>query len=304
MNAEKEKRSIEILKLFEPQDEPYWLCYSGGKDSDVISILAKLAGVKHERHYNLTTVDSPVTVQYIKSQPDVIIDKARWPDGRHKTMSNLIEHKGFLPTRMTRFCCTQLKEDAAGKGHLKVTGVRASESVSRAKNAGLVKITGKPKTTQKIADDNGAEYRSGNNMIILNFDNSATRRTVEQCYRTTASLINPILDWDEKDVWEFLKHYGCESNPEYCNGFHRIGCVGCPMANKNRIRDFKAYPKYFGVYYRACKKIFENDPHRIKAANDPLSYMIWWLEYDDINKFIDDYGDILEINGIDVPKKL
>ena len=100
MNTEKEKRSIEILKLFEPQDEPYWLCYSGGKDSDVISILAKLAGVKHERHYSLTTVDSPVTVQYIKSQPDVIIDKARWSDGRHKTMSNLIEHRGMMPTRL------------------------------------------------------------------------------------------------------------------------------------------------------------------------------------------------------------
>lgn len=45
---EKERKAIEALKMFEPQDEPYYLCYSGGKDSDVIRILAALAGVKHD----------------------------------------------------------------------------------------------------------------------------------------------------------------------------------------------------------------------------------------------------------------
>lgn len=44
--AKKEKRAIEYLKAFEPKDEPYYLCYSGGKDSDCIRILAELAGVK------------------------------------------------------------------------------------------------------------------------------------------------------------------------------------------------------------------------------------------------------------------
>ena len=56
---EKEQKAIEALKMFEPEDEPYYLCYSGGKDSDVIRILAQLAGVKHEIHHNLTTVDAP-----------------------------------------------------------------------------------------------------------------------------------------------------------------------------------------------------------------------------------------------------
>jgi phosphoadenosine phosphosulfate reductase len=57
MNIEKEKRAIQYLKTFEPQDEPYYLRYSGGKDSDVIKILAQLAGVKYEAVHNLTTVD-------------------------------------------------------------------------------------------------------------------------------------------------------------------------------------------------------------------------------------------------------
>lgn len=64
--AKKEKRAIEYLKAFEPKDEPYYLCYSGGKDSDCIRILAELAGVKTDIKHNLTTVDAPETVHYVQ----------------------------------------------------------------------------------------------------------------------------------------------------------------------------------------------------------------------------------------------
>ena len=83
MNAEKEKQAIQTLRSFQPKNfkteepEPYYLCYSGGKDSDTILALAKLAGVKFEAVHNLTTVDAPETVRYIKNNPDVRID---YPD--------------------------------------------------------------------------------------------------------------------------------------------------------------------------------------------------------------------------------
>lgn len=140
MNIEKEKRAIEYLKNFEPEDEPYFLCYSGGKDSDCIRILAALAGVKHEIHHNLTTVDAPETVRYVKTIPGIIIDRPE------KNMWQLIIHKGMPPTRPMRYCCEKLKEHG-GKGRLKITGVRREESIQRAKNAGVVKMIGKPKTT-------------------------------------------------------------------------------------------------------------------------------------------------------------
>ena len=151
---EKELQAIDRLKTFEPTDEPYYLCYSGGKDSDVIRILADLAGVKHELHHNLTTVDAPETIQYIKSIPSVIIDKARYTDGSHKTMWNLIPIKRMPPTRIVRYCCQELKEQG-GKGRLKVTGVRWAESKNRKDNQGGVTIIGKPKTVQKqLTEDN------------------------------------------------------------------------------------------------------------------------------------------------------
>ena len=65
MNTEKERIAIERLKAFEP-DEGYYLCYSGGKDSDAIRILADIAGINYECHNNHTTVDAPETVYYIR----------------------------------------------------------------------------------------------------------------------------------------------------------------------------------------------------------------------------------------------
>ena len=155
---EKERIAIERLKTFAPENgDKYCLSYSGGKDSDVIRILAQLADVPHEVHHCLTTVDAPETVQYIKSIPGVIIDKATYADGTPKTMWNLIPRKKIPPTRIMRYCCTELKE-WGGKGKLKITGIRWEESRNRRNNGDVVKIIGKEKTTQKKLQEHGLNF--------------------------------------------------------------------------------------------------------------------------------------------------
>ena len=239
MNIEKEKRAIEYLKSFEPETEPYYLCYSGGKDSDCIRILASLAGVKHDIVNNHTTVDAPETVRYIRSIPNIQIEYPK------KTMWQLIEEKGMPPTRLVRYCCAELKEHG-GKGRVKVTGVRWAESAKRAESAGVVKVIGKPKTVERIAEEMGLDGRiNRQGGYVLNDDNDSSRRFVEMCYRTTSTMVNPVVDWSDEDVWEFLRHYGCQSNPLYECGYKRIGCIGCPNAScANRKREFARYPKY------------------------------------------------------------
>ena len=112
---EKERIAIERLRAFEPADG-YFLAYSGGKDSDCIKILAQLAGIKFEAVHNLTTVDAPETVRYVKSQPDVRINRSYDRDGKLVTMWNLIVRKGTPPLRISRYCCSELKEpNGAGK---------------------------------------------------------------------------------------------------------------------------------------------------------------------------------------------
>lgn len=212
MNQEKERRAISYLQKFEPKEEPYFLCYSGGKDSDCIRILAQLADVKHEIYHNLTTVDAPETVRYVKSIPGVIINRPKL------TMWELIVKKGYPPTRISRYCCSELKE-GNGKGRKKITGVRWEESAKRRDNNDFIKILGKQKTTEKELNHTGINYSiSKQGGIIMNDDNDDARRFVESCYRTNHVMVNPIVDWTTQDVWEFLHYYGCESNPLYQEG--------------------------------------------------------------------------------------
>lgn len=283
---ELEKRAIAYLKSFEPEDEPYYLCYSGGKDSDCIRILAQLAGVRHEIHHNLTTVDAPETVQYVKSIPGVHIDHSYYPDGTRKTMWNLIVNNGIPPTQIIRYCCRELKEHG-GKGHMKITGVRWAESIKRSKNTGFVKIVGKPKTVQKKAEADGIDHRVTKiGGLILNHDNAESRRFVEHCYRTTSTMLNPIVDWTDSDVWRFIRHYGCESNPLYHCGKKRIGCIGCPMQSKEgRMREFRLYPKYKLAYIRAFEKMlksrnFKGNTNQCIKWETGKDVYNWWIGID------------------------
>lgn len=61
MNIGKEQTAIRACSHY-PKETDY-LCYSGGKDSDCVRILAELAGVNYDLVHNLTTVDAPETVQ-------------------------------------------------------------------------------------------------------------------------------------------------------------------------------------------------------------------------------------------------
>ena len=56
MDKKKVERAIKLLQSI-PQDGPIELCYSTGKDSDVILELAKMSGISFEAIYKNTTCD-------------------------------------------------------------------------------------------------------------------------------------------------------------------------------------------------------------------------------------------------------
>lgn len=260
----KVENAIKRIQLANLSEEPLYVCYSGGKDSKVIRHLMGMSGVPHELHYNLTTVDIPSVVREIMDDKEVIVEKARYSDGTQKTMWNLIVKSHMPPTRMCRYCCSELKE-ASGNGRICVTGVRAAESARRAKQAGEAKIFGK----------NGVE-------IIHNMDNDENRRMIEQCYRTKKTLINPIIDWTDDDIWEFSKAENIKQNPLYiqCGGTKkRLGCILCPMASiEDRLNDLKDYPKIVDCYIKAFDKMLENMPDKSKLRwKNGTEVMDRWL---------------------------
>jgi len=120
---DKIETAIKRLKLYEPK-EGYYLAFSGGKDSVTIKKLAELAGVKFDAHYNVTTIDPPELVKFIRQyHPDVIFEKPKKP------MLELVKKYG-LPLRKHRWCCALYKE-RGGKGRRVITGVRWEESARR-----------------------------------------------------------------------------------------------------------------------------------------------------------------------------
>lgn len=118
--------AIRRIKLHEPP-EGYYVAFSGGKDSCVILDLVKRAGAKFSAHLNITTVDPPEVLKFVRQNyPEVTMEKPKI------SMKKLIEKKGILPTRLARYCCAEFKE-RGGIGRFVVTGVRHAESVRRRK---------------------------------------------------------------------------------------------------------------------------------------------------------------------------
>lgn len=220
------QKAILRLKEFEAQairmhPDGYWVAFSGGKDSIVLLNLVKRSGVKYTAHFNVTTVDPPELLRFIRDnypRSEVAWEK---PD---RSMFQLIVDKMMLPTRIVRFCCEHLKE-CGGKGRFVITGIRWAESVKRSK-----------------------------------------RGMVETCYRDSRTrYLNPIIEWTDADVWQYIR----ENHLPYCclydEGFKRIGCVGCPMAGRGRVKEFARWPKIEKRYRAAAaaagaKNIRDNGP--------------------------------------------
>ena len=86
--------------------------YSGGKDSDVLVDLFRKSGVKFIVIHNHTTLDAPETVYYVRKkfaewEAAGIKCKIFYPD---KSFWALCLQKKMLPSRIARFCCSELKE--------------------------------------------------------------------------------------------------------------------------------------------------------------------------------------------------
>lgn len=234
------EKTLMRIREFEPKDG-YYLAFSGGKDSITCYHLLKMAGVKFDAHYNLTTVDPPEIVRFIKKEyPDVEI---HYPE---MSMWQLIERKLMPPTRSVRYCCSELKE-GGGAGRFVVTGVRWAESVRRKNTRSEIEF-----------DAYGSQSRKAKEQkkIFLNSDNDERRNMIENCQIKGKHILNPIIDWEDYEVWSFIKSNKISYPKLYDEGFDRIGCIGCPLqSRKGKLKDFEMWPKYKQNYIKAFDKM-------------------------------------------------
>ena len=222
-----------------------------------------MAGVKYDAHYSSTSVDPPELIYFIReNHPEVKFEYPTYKDGIRATMWNLIPRKKMPPTRIGRYCCEVLKE-GGGEGRFVVTGVRWAESVRRKKTRSGLEISNGTKTGLREREDP---------------DNPENAKMARFCPTKGNHILNPIIDWETADVWEFIKRYNIPYCELYDKGYARLGCIGCPMSTK-QADELERYPKYKQAYLRAFGRMLEelNKGDRKPRWKTPEDVMNWWI---------------------------
>ena len=251
---------------------PLVITDSGGKDSQVCKELAIRSGIPFEIIHNHTTADAPETVRFVRQEAKRFEDLGikytiNMPTykGQRVSMWSLIPQKLMPPTRKVRYCCAILKE-RGGAGRFICTGVRWAESASRKNGRGIYEKNG------------DKEHR-----IILNNDNDDRRMLFESCRLKAKRTVNPIIDWKDDDVWQFLGDANSPINPLYAEGWCRVGCIGCQLAGgKSQRKEFIRWPKFEQLYLNAFDRMLKERTRRATAGSE----MSWQTAKDVMNWFL------------------
>ena len=249
-------RKAEKLAFAYDSENGFYLAFSGGKDSQCLYHVAKLAGVKFKAHMNLTSVDPPEVIHFVKSQySDVELIKPK------KSIFQAAIDMGILPTKRVRWCCKEFKE-SAGAGKVTLIGIRHAESSRRAARQEVeisekkysgdlegLEVYRKARNAQK----RGRKPKNNREVTIVNADGERTLG----CIRGQESLlISPIIEWTDDDVWNFLNTIGVAHCELYDQGWNRIGCIGCPMSPaKQKIIENKRWPHVKRNWIKSIKAI-------------------------------------------------
>ena len=217
--SKKVDMSIRLLQSIPTDDGPVELSYSGGKDSDVILELAKMAGINYRAIYKNTTIDPPGTIAHCKENGVEILQPK-------KSFFKLIQEKG-LPSRWTRFCCRELKEykilDRA------IQGIRRCESRKRTERYK------EPEMCRAYPHKEEAKIY----LPILEWSNQDVKEFIE-----------------ERGIKCHPLYYVCGGQFDVTK---RLGCVGCPLqSRKKRIQEFKENPKMLRAWLKNGNLYYRN----------------------------------------------
>lgn len=243
-------------------DDGFYLGFSGGKDSVALLQVVRLAGVKFKAVHNVTGIDAPDTIRFIRHYYP-------WVEFQHakENYLELVQKKG-LPRMNMRFCCERLKE-RIGAGNVVLTGVRHGESAKRSAYS-PVEIWSRRK------EHEGKDKARSLDDIIQN---------EHQCIKgKDRIMVYPILDWTEEDVWEFIHEFSLPINPCY-RLFGRVGCMYCPYASPAQVEIYeKMYPRYKERVMLAVRRWWaKTDEHMLPS---PEAYYEWWKSRKALAKFM------------------
>ena len=192
-------------------DKPIEVSYSGGKDSDVILELVRMAGIPYRAIYKNTTIDPPGTIKHCKDMGVEIVRPK-------KNFMKIIQEKGF-PNRIRRFCCLEIKEYKILDRSIQ--GIRRTESNKRAqryKEPTVCRLYGSKKQHVEVF------------LPILYWTNKDIAEFIKQ-----------------RNIKCHPLYYDKDGN---FHAERRLGCMGCPQKSDNGLSEFKQYPLLVKAWLR------------------------------------------------------
>lgn len=213
--------AIKLLRSIPTDEGPVEISYSGGKDSDVILELAKMAGIPYRAIYKNTTIDPPGTIRHCKEKGVEVFAPTI-------SFFDLVKKNG-VPTRFSRFCCKYLKEykvlDRA------VQGIRRCESVKRAKRYKEPEVC--------------RTYPKGQKARIYLPIFEWTDDDVAQFIGERGIKCHPLY-YDDQGTFRVER---------------RLGCIGCPLQSQaSRRAQFALYPKLLKLWIKNFQQYLDVHP--------------------------------------------
>lgn len=240
-------RAIRLLRQIPTDKGPIEVSYSGGKDSDVILELARMAGIPFEAIYKNTTIDPPGTIAHCKENGVTIINP-------RITFLKLIENNGY-PSRFRRFCCSKLKEYKVYNNA--VQGVRRCESKARAdryKEPQVCRFYGSKKNHVSVW------------LPILEWTDNDVKEFVSE----RGIKCHPL--------------YYREGNFDVSQ---RLGCMGCPLqSRKKRLEFFANNPKWLKAWINAGNKYYCEKGKKTRSGYEAMAADILFETYSEYEESI------------------
>lgn len=220
----KVSRAVRLIQMAGTDGSTVEVAYSGGKDSDVILELTRMAGIKYRAIYHNTTIDPPGTIAHVKEQGAEILRPK-------KTFFQLMEENG-MPNRFQRHCCRLLKE---GKVLDRIImGVRKAESSKR-----------------------NEQYNEPTECRV--YGKGRKKCTAEAFYPILEWTDEDVVDFITERGIKIHPLYYREDGT--IDPKRRLGCMCCPLAYyKKRLDYFRRYPGMVKAYCRAAQKFLNTHP--------------------------------------------
>ena len=198
---------------------------SGGKDSTATLLLALERFFTNEvlPIFTDTGFESIHTYEYLDYlERRLGIEIVRVRSRKYRDLLHLIEEKGMFPHVNQRFCTYHMKLLPAAEylaerkdvGEVWI-GLRADESKARSKRYG--------------------NFSPEDTYLYTEMAQSLPSNLKYKLRKVRTRL--PIVNWTEKQVFEFLKKKGVKLNPLYLLGHKRVGCYPCLLGT---LREWKS----------------------------------------------------------------